>query len=126
MRSSSLTPFHRVLWLQQSEISTQTTCCPKCSLHSPAPSPLPCSCCTERLPRHLLHPHSEISASASGCAAASYKGHTLICVILKFPHICDITRYLPFSVGLISLCMIVSRPRHVAANGIISFFFMAE
>ena len=34
--------------------------------------------------------------------------------------------YFSFSVWLISLSMAISRSTHVAANGIISFFFMAE
>ena len=35
-------------------------------------------------------------------------------------------KYLPFAVRLTSLSMIISRSIHVAANGIISFFFVAE
>ena len=34
--------------------------------------------------------------------------------------------YLSFSVWLTSLSMIISRSIHVAANSVISFFFMAE
>ena len=48
------------------------------------------------------------------------------CVIFSTPHIRDIIWYLSFSVWLTSLSMIISSFIHVAANGIISFFFMAN
>ena len=44
----------------------------------------------------------------------------------QIPHISDILYYLSFSVCLTSLSMTISRSIHVAANGIILFFFMAE
>ena len=47
------------------------------------------------------------------------------CVIF-YPHISDIIWYSSFFCWLTSPCMIISRSIHVAANGIISFFFMAE
>ena len=42
------------------------------------------------------------------------------------PHISDVIWYLPFSFWLTSLSMRISSCIHVAANGIISFFFMTE
>ena len=54
------------------------------------------------------------------------EGHKLISIIFKVPPVKDVTRYLSFSVGLASLCTIVSRLVHVAASGIVSFFVMAE
>ena len=47
-------------------------------------------------------------------------------VLFFIPHISDATYYLSFSVWLTSLSMIISRSIHVVANGIISFFFMAN
>ena len=49
-----------------------------------------------------------------------------ICVIFQIPHVRDIIGCLAFSFRLTSLSMINSRSIHVAAIGIISFFFMAE
>ena len=43
----------------------------------------------------------------------------------KIPHVTDIIWYFVF-VWLTSLSVIISRSIHIAANGIISFFFMAE
>jgi len=48
-----------------------------------------------------------------------------ICAIFYIPHISDI-RYLSFSFWLTSLSMKISSSIHVAANGIISLFFVAE
>ena len=44
----------------------------------------------------------------------------------QIPHIRDGIQYFSFSVRLISLSMTISRSTHVVANGIISFFLMAE
>ena len=44
----------------------------------------------------------------------------------QIPHIRDGIQYFSFSVGLTSLSMTISRSTHVVANGIISFFLMAE
>ena len=49
-----------------------------------------------------------------------------ICVVLQSPYISNIVCYLSFPFSLISLGMIISRCIHVAADGIISFFFMPE
>ena len=46
--------------------------------------------------------------------------------LFQIPRISCIIWYLSFSVWLTSLSMMISRSTHVAANGIISFFFMAE
>ena len=48
------------------------------------------------------------------------------CVIFQIPHISDVIWYLSFSLRLTSLSMIISQSIHVAANGTISFIFMAE
>ena len=49
-----------------------------------------------------------------------------ICTISLDSYISDITLYVSFSAWLTSLSVIISRFIHVAANGIISFFFMTE
>ena len=49
-----------------------------------------------------------------------------ICVIVEILHISDIIWHLSFSFWLISLSMIISSCIHVATNGIILLFFMAE
>ena len=49
-----------------------------------------------------------------------------VCVMFQVLRISDIIWYLSFSFWLSSLSMIISRSIHVAANGIISFFFMSE
>ena len=49
-----------------------------------------------------------------------------MCVILQIPHASDIAQYLSFYFWFTSLGMRISRFICVAANGIISFFFMAE
>ena len=41
-------------------------------------------------------------------------------------HISDIIRYFSFSICLTSLSMTISRSIHIAANGIISLFLVAE
>ena len=48
------------------------------------------------------------------------------CVIFYTPHISDTMWYLSFSFWFTSLSMIISSFIHVAANGIIPLFFMAE
>ena len=45
---------------------------------------------------------------------------------IQIPHISDLIRCLSFSALLTSLSMILSRYIHVAANGIISFFYTTE
>ena len=45
--------------------------------------------------------------------------------IFQIPHVSDVIWYFSFSFWLPLLSMIISRFIHVAANGIISFFFMA-
>ena len=47
----------------------------------------------------------------------------IICIIFKIPHIIDITWYLSFNLTCFT-CKIISRSINVAANGIISFFFV--
>ena len=49
-----------------------------------------------------------------------------ICVGFQIPHMSDTIWYFSFSSWFISLSLINSRPIHVAANDIISFFFMAK
>ena len=49
-----------------------------------------------------------------------------LCVIFQILHISDIIWHLFFSARLTSLCVIISRSIQVAANGIISFFSVAE
>ena len=44
----------------------------------------------------------------------------------QIPHTCINIQYLFFSFSFTSLCMIVARPIHVSAKGIISFPFMAK
>ena len=44
----------------------------------------------------------------------------------KTPHVSNNIGYLSFSVWFTSLSLIISGSIHVAINGIISFFFMAE
>ena len=51
----------------------------------------------------------------------------VVCIIsFQIPHVRDVICYFSFSVWLLSLNMIISRSIHDAANGIISFFLMAE
>ena len=49
-----------------------------------------------------------------------------ICAMFQSPHISDIIWYLSLSFWLSSLSMIISSCIHVAANGIILFFFMSQ
>ena len=52
---------------------------------------------------------------------------SVICAIFQIPHIIDILQYLSFfDFFQISISIIFSRSIHVAVNGRISFFFMAE
>ena len=53
-----------------------------------------------------------------GCAFLSIWGW-----LVYIPHVIEIRQYLSFSVWLTSLSMIISGSIHVAANGIILFFF---
>ena len=46
--------------------------------------------------------------------------------MFQIPHVNDIMWYLSFSFWLNSLSMLISSCIHVAANGIILFFFMAK
>ena len=48
-----------------------------------------------------------------------------ICILFKLPHKCNVI-YLPFSIWPISLRMIIFRPIHVAANGILSLSFNSQ
>ena len=47
-------------------------------------------------------------------------------IYFKIPHLSNIIGYISFSVWLTSLGMIISRFVHIVANGMISFFFMAN
>ena len=47
-------------------------------------------------------------------------------IVFLDPQISDIIQYLSFCVRLTSLSIMPSKPNHVVANGIISFFHMAE
>ena len=53
--------------------------------------------------------------------SASFLLYSLVCFTFRF-HVCDDVSYLFFSVWLISLSIISSKPIHVDANGKFSFF----
>ena len=50
----------------------------------------------------------------------------LVYFVHKIPHMSEIIRYLPFSIWLISLSIILSRFIHAVAKGKISFVFTVE
>ena len=130
LRSSSLTSFPQgVNGFRNSGVSpcTMTTPRPQTQWMHP-PQSLLLLLCSGRLPPRFLCPLTKMRFPLlhHSTLQPRKEGHKLISIIFKVPHTQDVTRYLSFSVGLTSLCMIVSRFIHVAANGIISFFIMAE
>ena len=77
-------------------------------------------------PKLLIHPPTLGKLHSLCLWIYFYFVGKFICVIFYIPHISDIIWHLSFFSWLTSLSMMISRSIHVAENGIILFFFMAE
>ena len=121
--------------VQQSDPITHISLC--CTIGSHCPSNPNITVCIQKTPQIPIHPTS--SPFPLGNRKSALLGHDLllffvcllfldriICSIIQIPQINDTIWYLSFSFCLTSLSMRVSGSIHVAANGIMVVFYMAE